>query len=96
MTMIRRRRIGYVGHILRGNGLEKDCLLGMIDGRKAKGRQRLKFMNGIRDVTGCETVMDVLGLVEDMSVWRSVAAYVNLDTSVRLGNVSNISLLCML
>ena len=34
MTMIRRRQIGFVGCIFRGNFLEEDCLLGMIDGRK--------------------------------------------------------------
>ena len=72
-----------MGHILRGNGLEKDCLLGMIDGRRARGGQRLKIMDGIRDVTGCETVVDVVRLAEDKSVWRSVAAYINLDTALR-------------
>ena len=83
MTMIRRRQIGFVGHILRSNGLEKDCLLGMIDGRRARGRQRSKFMDGIREVTGCETMGDVMRLAEDRSVWRSVPAYVNLDTAFR-------------
>ena len=81
--MIRRRHIGYVGHLLRGNCFEKDCLLGMIDGRRASHRQRLTLIDGIRDVTGCETVVDVLRLAEDRSVWRSVAAYVDLDTALR-------------
>ena len=83
MTVIMRRQIGFVGHILRGDGLKKDCLLGMIERRRARGRQRLKLMNGIIDVTGCETVVDVLRLAEDRSVWRSVAAYFNLDTALR-------------
>ena len=34
MTMIRKGQIGYMGHILRGNGLKKDCLLGTIKGRR--------------------------------------------------------------
>ena len=83
MTVIRRRQIGFVGHVVRGDGLEKDCLLGMIEGRRARGRQRLKFMDGIRDVTGCETVVDVLRLAEDRSVWRTVAANVNFDAALR-------------
>ena len=49
-----------MGHIFRGNGLEKDCQHGMIEGRRTRGRQCLKFMDGIRDVTGCESVVDVL------------------------------------
>ena len=68
MTMIGRRQIGFVGRMLRGNDLEKDCLLWMIAGRRARGRQRLKFMDGIRDVNGCEIVVDVLRLAEDRSV----------------------------
>ena len=83
MAMIRRRQIGFVMHILKRNGLEKDCLLGMFNGRRARGKQRLKFMDGIRDVTGCETMVDVLRLAYDRSVWRSVAVYVNLNTELR-------------
>ena len=35
MMIIRRRQIGFVMQTLRGNRLEKDCLLGMIQGRRA-------------------------------------------------------------
>ena len=83
MTVIRRRQIGFVVHILRGNGLEKDCLLGSIDRRKARGRQRLNFIDGIRNVTECDTVSNVLRLAGDRIVWRCVAACVNLDTALR-------------
>ena len=79
--MIRRRQNGFVGHISRGNGFEKDCILGLIDRRGARGRERLKFMDGIRDETGCETAVDVLRLAEHRSVLRSVAANVNLVTA---------------
>ena len=68
---------------MRRNGFKKHCLLGMIEGRRGRGRQRLKFMNGIRDVIGCETVVDVLRLAEDRSVWRSIVANVNVDTALR-------------
>ena len=44
-------------------------------------------MDGIREVTGCETVVDVLRLAEDRSVWRSVVAFVNLDTALQQGNM---------
>ena len=46
MTMIRRRQISFMGHRLRGSSLEKVYLLGMIDGRRPRGRQRRKFMHG--------------------------------------------------
>ena len=35
------------------NGLERDCLLGMIEGERARGRQRTKLMDGFNEVFGC-------------------------------------------
>ena len=40
-------------------------------------------MDGIRDATGCKTMVNVLRLAEDSGVWQSVAAYVKLDVPVR-------------
>ena len=37
ITVIMKRQVGFLGHLLRGNGLEKDCLLGVVEGRRAKG-----------------------------------------------------------
>ena len=83
MTVIRRRQLRFVGHVLRGNGWERGSLLGMIEGRRARGRQRLKYMDGIKEVVGCERAVDVLRLVEDRSVWRSIVANVNCDSALR-------------
>ena len=52
MTTIRRRQLGYVGHLLRGRSIVKDCLLGMIDGRRARGRQRMKYLDGLKEIVG--------------------------------------------
>ena len=38
LASIRRRQTVFAGHVLRGNGLEKDCVLGMIEARRAIGR----------------------------------------------------------
>ena len=42
MTIIRQRQLRYIGPVFRGNCLEKDCLLGMVEVRRAGGRQRTK------------------------------------------------------
>ena len=83
MTIIRKRQLGFLGHILRGNGREKDCLLGMVEGRRARGRQRTKFMDGIKEIIGCERMDGVLRLAEDRSAWRSIVANINEDTALR-------------
>ena len=42
MTIIRQRQLRYIGPVFRGNCLKKDCLLGMVEVRRARGRQRTK------------------------------------------------------
>ena len=41
MATIRRRQLGYLGHAIRADGLEKSVLLGFIEGRRARRRQRI-------------------------------------------------------
>jgi hypothetical protein len=37
-----------MGHILRGMGLERESLLGMIDGNREQGRQRKSYIDDIK------------------------------------------------
>ena len=45
MRSIEKRQLQFLGHILRAQGLESDCLLARINGRRAKGRQRKEYMD---------------------------------------------------
>ena len=83
LSVIRKRQLGFLGHILRGNGLEKDCLLGMVEGVRARGRQRTKYLDGIKEIVGCGTIDGVLRLAEDRSAWRAIVANINVDTALR-------------
>ena len=40
MTIIRRRQLGYSGHVLRENGVEKDSLMGIIGNDQGKKSTR--------------------------------------------------------
>ena len=71
MTTMRRRQLG---HAIRADGLKKSLLLGYIEGRRVKGRQRLKYMDGIVEVIGCSTAADVVRLTEDRGRWHSIVA----------------------
>ena len=43
-------KLQYFGHLMRRvDSLEKTLMLGGIGGRKRRGRQRLKWLNGITD-----------------------------------------------
>ena len=53
VTTIRQRQMRYLGNVLRGSNLEKDCRLGTIEGRAAKERQGRKFMEVFKILLGC-------------------------------------------
>ena len=51
----------YFGHLLRrGDSLEKTLMLGKIEGGRRRGRQRIRWLDGITD----SVVMDLGGLQE--------------------------------
>ena len=42
----------YFGHLMRrADSFEKTLMLGMIEGRKRRGQQRMRWLNGITDST---------------------------------------------
>ena len=46
-----RLKLQYFGHLMRrADSLEKTLMLGKIEGRKRRGRQRMRWLNGIIDL----------------------------------------------
>ena len=54
----------------KSNSLEKTLLLGGIEGRRRRGRQRMRCLDGITDLMGV-SLSELRDLVMDREVWRA-------------------------
>ena len=75
-------KLHYSGHLMqRANSLEKTLMLGKTEGRRRRGRQRMRWLDGITDSVDM-SLNKPRDMVKDREAWLSLAVVQGVESDI--------------
>ncbi|GFO13656.1 hypothetical protein PoB_004016100 [Plakobranchus ocellatus] len=73
-SCVKKRQATFLGHVMRRGKLEHLVTTGKFEGKRSRGRQREKIMDGLATWLGPGKVSDILAAVKNRDLWRDMIA----------------------
>ena len=73
LTLVKKRKLIWFGHVSRSSGLAKTILKSTVKGKRKRGRQRKRWEDSIKKWTGKDFVSST-GAAENRSRWKGIVA----------------------
>ena len=68
-SRVAKSALSYFGHVSRSEGMEKDIMMGYVDGTRRRGRPRKRWIDTVKELTGT-TIKNMVKAAEDRREWR--------------------------
>ena len=75
LTTLNRGKIAFVGHILRGKDISTDLFMGMVHGKRGRGRPKTRYSDNVKEIADGRGLTNLYRLAQDRRLWRATAVY---------------------
>ena len=73
LTLVKKRKLRWFGHVSRSSGLAKAILQGTVKGKRKRGRQNKRWKDNIKEWTGMDFASSTRA-AENRSRWKGIVA----------------------
>ena len=73
LTLVKKRKLKWFGHVSRSSGLVKTILQGTVKGKRKRGRQKKRWEDNIKEWTGMDFASSTRA-AENRSRWKGIVA----------------------